>query len=134
MLKAFMRCLIVGASTLCVAQVFDATAQAQVASPPADMPANQSTSALFPLESRTFEIEETVNFDTVSESINNRTGRDSSAERKADELDMRSVPIIGELLDDEGNFDWGVDLPVSFNVGNVMGQTGLVLGADFPVN
>ncbi len=69
----------------------------------------------------------------VADSINAEFTDDPSADESAN-LNLADIPIIGDLLDAEGNFDWGMDLPISVNLGNVMGDYGLVFSADFAMD
>lgn len=69
----------------------------------------------------------------VADSINAGFADDQTTDESAD-LNLAEIPIIGDLLDAEGNFDWGMDLPISVNLGDVMGDYGLVLSADFAMD
>lgn len=128
MMKTLARRLIVGAFTLCSIQVLF-TAGAAIAQP---LPQSHSDSdALFPLEMRSFAIEsEALTLDMAGDRINTQFAKERAIAQETAGLDIEELPIIGELLDEEGNFDWGMDLPFSVEIGDVMGETGLVLSTD----
>ncbi|MGC1310354.1 MAG: hypothetical protein WA885_24250 [Phormidesmis sp.] len=127
MLKTFVHHLIFGMSAFCCTQTLAAvhspTAQAQA----------RPTASLLPLQPRTFEIEEGISFEAVSEGINTDMADSQFLKTSQPGLALDSLPLIGDLLDEEGNFDWGMNLPMTVNLGDVMGETGLVLGTDFSV-
>ncbi|MGI8934553.1 MAG: hypothetical protein ACR2FS_10815 [Phormidesmis sp.] len=137
MLKTSACRLIAGATTLCVVQMLSANrVWAQTSAP--DVPApSQREALLLPLEPGTMAIGEmemdAITHQRVADSINAEFTDDPSADESAN-LNLADIPIIGDLLDAEGNFDWGMDLPISVNLGNVMGDYGLVFSADFAMD
>ena len=132
MLKTLVRPLTVGASTFLIFQLVG-SAHTAIAQTPS--PLNPS---LWPLEARTFELQSnTPELDAVSNAINHQMADESSAEAESKSLNLEDLPIIGDFVDDfvdeEGNFDWGVDLPMDVSVGDVVGETGVILSTDFTV-
>lgn len=86
---------------------------------------------LLPLFPRYVEAPEpALSLDTIAADINGQLFHHRPL-ATAPGLDIESLPIIGELIDEAGNFDWGMSLPISIDLGNVMGQTGLIFSADF---
>ncbi len=70
----------------------------------------------------------------AAESINSEFASAKNPGAKSDELDLTGVPIVGEMLDENGKFDWGMDIPVSFDFGNLIGNPVLIVGTDFPTD
>ena len=132
MLKQFVYRMIAGVSTFCLVHaastvVYAQENDAQVSS----AESNQLVDFLLPLDARTIEIEsQPEGLDTVAHRINVGFAIAHTPPTEP----AYSLPIIGDLIDAEGNFDWGIDLPVSFNFGNVEGETGLVLSTDFALD
>ena len=133
MLKQFVYRMIAGVSTFCLVHaastvVYAQENDAQVSS----AESNQLVDFLLPLDARTIEIEsQPEESATVAHRINVGFAIARTSPTEPAGLALDSLPIIGDLIDAEGNFDWGIDLPVSFNLGNVEGETGLVLSTDF---
>ena len=129
MIKTLARCLMVGASTFCAVQGLF-TAGTAIAQPPTQRH-NRNSDHLFPLETRSFVIEsQALALDAVGDRINTQVSDERSAASETTGLDINELPIIGDLVDEDGNFDWGMDLPVSVEIGTVMGETGLVISTD----
>ena len=120
-----------------MAQPFWAVPRASAQAPPTNYPGSEpAAEVLLPLEDKAFGIEsQGLGLDAVADDINGWVvaDRDRSAG-----LGLEDLPLVGdlvsELVDEEGNVDFGMDLPVSIGLDNVMGETGLVLGADFAVD
>lgn len=92
------------------------------------------TSDLLPLTARRIESpSESIALDQVSESLNVQieNSRDTDTNQG---FQLGSLPIIGDLLDEAGNLDMGIDLPFDMTIGDVMGETGLVFSTDFTVD
>lgn len=120
--------LIVGASTLCFIPLLATATQAQ--SVPSHTISNSDAIAAWqPLEARSFVIEEGVSFDHVSASINSRLAGEGAPATKAVGIEIESLPLISELLDEEGNFDLG--LPFNVDMGDLMGESSIMVGTDF---
>ena len=76
---------------------------------------------------------QSVGLDQVSDTLNDQIESDQQANTK-DSLPLDSLPIIGELMDESGNFDIGIDLPFDVSINDVMGETGLIFSTDFTVD
>ena len=70
----------------------------------------------------------------AAESINIAFANSQNPEAKSGELDLAGVPILGEMLNENGKFDWGMDIPISFDFGNLIGNPVLIVGTDFPTD
>ena len=141
MIKTLIRRLIIGASTLCAFQVFvvagSALAQTALTDGQATSQASshQTRADLLPLETMSFEVEsEAMEMEDVSDRINTQFSDEHTEPDEPEGFNVKSLPIIGELVDEEGNFDWGVELPFSVDIGDVEGSTGVVLSTDFTTN
>lgn len=115
--------LIVGASTLCFIPLFSTAAYAQ------SSPASDAIAAWQPLEARTFVIEEGISLDHVSASINSHLSGEETVATKSVGIEIESLPVISDLLDEEGNFDLG--LPFNVDMGDLMGESFIMVGTDF---
>lgn len=128
--------LIAGASILCLMPMLSADSVWAQSEPNPSVPGSLEA-LLLPLEPGTMSIGE-VEIDaiarqSVADHINAGFADDQTTDESAD-LDLADIPIIGDLVDAEGNFDWGMDLPISVNLGDLMGDYGLVLSADFAMD
>ncbi|MEL6814071.1 MAG: hypothetical protein AAFP03_04560 [Cyanobacteria bacterium J06598_3] len=120
--------LIVGASTFCFIPLLATAAQAQ-ANPSHAMSDSAAIAAWQPLEARTFVIEEDVSLDHVSDSINSRLSGEETVATKSVGIDIESLPLVSEFLDEDGNFDLG--LPFSVDISDLMGESYFMVGTDF---
>ncbi len=136
MLRKFIYRMVAGASAFCLVHSISAAAFAQVSVPQVKtLGPDQSMNALLFLEARTVEVENPSNeLDDVAQSMNAGFAIAQSPQTQPADFALSSLPIIGELLNAEGNIDFGMELPVSFNVGSVMGETGLILSTDFTMD
>lgn len=128
--------LIAGASAFCLVHSVSAAACAQVSVPQmkTSVP-DQPVNALLFLEARTIEVESRSNsLSEAADNINAGFAIAQSPQTQPAGFALDSLPLISGLLDEAGNFDLGMDLPVSFNVGSVMGETGLILSTDFTMD
>ncbi len=55
----------------------------------------------------------------------------AEAAAKEGTLSLEDIPLIGNLIKNEGKIGMGGGIPMSFGVGNVMGSYGVVVNADF---
>ncbi len=69
--------------------------------------------------------------EAIALNINTQIASERAQLEVPEGMSLDQVPVVGDLLDEEGNFDWGVELPVSFGVADVMGSYGVVLSTDF---
>lgn len=99
-----------------------------------DSATGSATSELLPLTARTVGIpSEPMSLEQISDAFNMQMESNRYAEmNRGGQLD--SLPIIGDLLDESGNLDVGIDLPFDMSISDVMGETGLVFSTDFTVN
>ena len=67
----------------------------------------------------------------IAHSINAQAAADRTAASEPDSLALTSLPIVGDFINEDGSFDMGMDLPFAFNIGDVMGETGVVLSVTF---
>ena len=136
MLRTFVRSLIAGASTLCLMQMLSAETVWAQSAPTLPTPSPLEAS-LLPLEPGTIAVGEididAIAHQRVADSINAGFTDDQTTDKSAD-LNLAEIPIIGDLLDAEGNFDWGMNLPISVSLGDVMGDYGLVVSTDFAMD
>ena len=89
---------------------------------------------LLPLTSRHMAVtRERVGLIQVSNTLNERIEQSRHAGREGG-IQLDSIPIVGDLLDDAGNLDIGINLPFDVSIDDVMGETGLVLSTDFTVD
>ncbi|MGB3291625.1 MAG: hypothetical protein WBB01_01390 [Phormidesmis sp.] len=126
--------MVAGAFTFCLVHSVSTRVCAQEAAAQTETLPELSVEFLLPLEARTVEIESRIDsLEAIAHTINTDFAIAQSPTEPAG-LALDSLPIIGELIDAEGNFDWGIDLPIAFNVGSVMGDAGLILSADFAID
>lgn len=122
-----------GVSLLCALGLLmgAAPAQAQLAE---DTGLTQSTTdKLMPLTARQMGLpSEPVGLEQVSDTFNAQM--ESDRQDKAEGLQLDTLPIIGDLVDESGHLNMGVDLPFEMSISDVMGETGLVLSTDFTVD
>ena len=94
-----------------------------------------AASSLLPLENGEMSAHRTdTRLSEAAENINTAFLDSQNLGVKSDELDLAGVPIVGEMLDENGKFDWGMDIPVSFDFGNLIGNPVLIVGTDFPTD
>lgn len=94
-----------------------------------------AASSLLPLEDGKMSAHRTgTGLNEAAESINAAFIDAQNPGTKSDELDLLGVPIIGEMLNENGKFDWGMDIPVSFDFGDLIGNPVLIVGTDFPTD
>ncbi len=67
----------------------------------------------------------------IAHSINAQIAAERGVDSEPVGVVLTSLPIVGDLLNEDGSFDMGMDLPLVVNVGDVMGQTGMVLSITF---
>ncbi len=72
----------------------------------------------------------TVQLDAAARDINTQMVARSQLQASVG-FSLDQLPIVGELVDEKGNFDWGMELPISVNVGDVLGSYGVTVGTDF---
>ncbi|MFK8183928.1 MAG: hypothetical protein AB8B99_11185 [Phormidesmis sp.] len=96
-------------------------------------PAKASPSeSIGPLEARSLgEIGHTVNLDEMADSLNSQP---EEAEPEPVGLDLRRLPIIGRMIDDEGNLQFGRRVPVSVDFDDIEGGTSVMLEERFSIN
>lgn len=75
----------------------------------------------------------TVGLDEVIQGIDAEFASAQNPTDGADELALDSIPVVGALLNEEGKFDWGMDIPVTFDFGDLIGEPVLIVGTDFPI-
>lgn len=136
MLKKFVCRAVAGVSTFCLVYSVSAAAFAQVSAPQVKTSVpGQPMNALMFLEARTIEVESPFNeLDDVAQSMNAGFAIAQSPQTQPEGFTLDSLPLIGDLLNAEGNIDLGMELPVSLNVGSVLGETGLILSTDFTMD
>ncbi len=127
--------MIAGVSAFCLVQSVSAIACAQKITPQIKPSGpDPSVGSLLPLEARTVEIEsQSDSLESTAQTINAGFAIAHSSQSQSVGLALDSLPLIGDLINAKG-FDWGMDLPLSFNVGSVMGETGLILSTDFTMD
>ena len=98
-------------------------------------PIPNAASSLLPLEDGKMSAHRTgTGLSEAAESINSDFADSQNSGAKSNELDLAGVPIVGEMLSEDGKFDWGMDIPVSFDFGNLIGNPVLIVGTDFPTD
>lgn len=63
----------------------------------------------------------------TAESINTAFAKSQAPKTEPEVL----LPVVGELLNEEGKFDWGMDIPITFDFGDLIGNPVLIVGTDF---
>lgn len=129
MLNTLARCLMIGASIFCSAEVF-AIANVAKAEP---------VKSLLPLQTRTVEnASQGVVLEQVADSMNTQIAAEQAILNAPTGIRLDAIPIIKELVDQEGKIDTGVNvgsgMPISVGFGDLMGNGVLMLGTDFSVN
>ena len=128
--------LMISMAALCTFEAFVSAIPATASAPdnitvPDDI---TMTDELLPLSARAMDApRQSVGLDQVSDTLNDQIESDQQANTK-DSLPLDSLPIIGELMDESGNFDIGIDLPFDVSINDVMGETGLIFSTDFTVD
>lgn len=72
-----------------------------------------------------------VQLEAIALNINEQIANAHTQQDAPKGMSLDKVPVIGDLLDEEGNFDWGIELPFSVGVTDVMGSYGVVVSTDF---
>ncbi|MGB3573351.1 MAG: hypothetical protein WBG63_15075 [Phormidesmis sp.] len=72
-----------------------------------------------------------VQLEAIALNINEQIANAHAQQDAPKGMSLDQVPVIGDLLDEEGNFDWGIELPFSVGVTDVMGSYGVVVSTDF---
>lgn len=104
------------------------------AKPAIALPNPDSASSLLPLEEGRPAHPEAVELSATEEHINADFSESQNPEANSNELDIDKVPIVGDLLDENGKFNWGMDMPVTFDFGSLVGNPVLIVGTDFTVD
>lgn len=92
----------------------------------------ESSLTLLPLTAAQFETtHHALPLDVVNTHLNKQIAIARNQPTEPEGLSFDQIPLINELLDDEGNLDMGIELPFSVSVTDVMGSYGVVLSADF---
>ena len=120
-------------SLLSLATIFCTNSQTYAA------PIPDSASSLMPLEEgRPSNYSPSAELGAAEESINAEFANAQNPEAKADESGLVEMPFVSDLVDglmnENGKFDWGMDIPISFDFGNLLGEPVLIVGTDFPTN
>ncbi len=142
MLNTLVRSVMVGVSTFCFITLSTTAAQAQTSEPALTnlvaIGPVQPMAALLPLESRTLNIEtQRVGLDQVADNFNQQMAMDRAIAANPMGTFLKSLPLLSNFVDETGKLDMatdvdmGINLPISVDVSNVMGRTGLVLSTDF---
>ena len=133
MLKVSIRRLLLGASVVCgMSMVLNAGAiQAEVL-PNGALPVGDDSLILLPLEPMSMAVTaDAPQLDVIADSMNTQMADARSQPEEPTGFSLEQLPIVGDLVDEKGNFDWGMDLPVSVNVGDVLGAYGVTVDMDF---
>lgn len=98
-------------------------------------PIPDRASPLLPLEAgKMANPHQSAELDEVAQGINVAFDDAQNPKAETNELDLSGIPIVGEMLDENGKFDWGMDIPFSFDFGDLMGRPVVVVGTDFLTN
>ena len=112
-------------SLLSISSIFYTNEQTYAAPEP------DSAGALLPLEVGQLSARQpSAELGVAAENINAAFAKSQSPESEPEVL----LPIVGELLNEKGKFDWGMDIPVTFDFGDLAGNSVLVVGTDFKVD
>jgi hypothetical protein len=133
-----VRFLIVGGCFAAVSAI-SPVAQAQTSS------LDQPMASLLPLEARfslrTLSTEaQPMSLDKAADTFNQNMVTDRAIAANPMGQFLQSLPLISDFVDETGHLDLGTDfdmgsnLPISVDLGNVMGNTGLVFSTDFKLN
>jgi hypothetical protein len=106
---------------------------------------NQPMASLLPLEARfslrTLSTEaQPMSLDKAADTFNQNMVTDRAIAANPMGQFLQSLPLISDFVDETGHldlgtdFDMGTNLPISVDLGNVMGNTGLVFSTDFKLN
>ena len=94
---------------------------------------NQSAHLIGPLNSRT--VEKPTSNETYRETaadINSQMRQDQGTDSETEELDLQALPLIGDLVDENGNINLGGDLPIEVDFDSQTGAgTSLTIGREF---
>lgn len=133
-----VRSFMVGVCFVAVSAI-SPVAQAQTSS------SDRPMALLLPLEARfslrTLSTEaQPMSLDKAADTFNQQMVTDRAIAANPMGQFLQSLPLISDLVDETGNldlgtdFDMGTNLPISVDLGNVMGNTGLVFSTDFKLN
>jgi hypothetical protein len=133
-----VRSLMVGVCFAAVSAI-SPVAQAQTSS------LDQPMASLLPLEARfslrTLSTEaQPMSLDKAADTFNQNMVTDRAIAANPMGQFLQSLPLISDFVDETGHldlgtdFDMGTNLPISVDLGNVMGNTGLVFSTDFKLN
>ena len=87
-----------------------------------------------PLDARTVERTDTgMSYEDAADSINRQVAQVQQAQSEPSGLDLRELPLIGELLDEDGNVGFVNDIPLSVDFNDMEGGTSVVLEEQFTV-
>lgn len=126
--KVSVRRFLLGAAVVCgIPMILNAGAmQAQT------LPGGEASLALLPLKPMSMTVTyDAVQLDEIADGINIQMSDARSQPEEPTGFSLDQLPIVGDLVDEKGNFDWGMDLPVSINVGSVLGSYGVTVDMDF---
>lgn len=128
MLKTLTFRFVSGAFVLCVAELLGSAIAAQA----------RPVDSLLPLRTRTIEATgENVGYEEVADTMNTQIAEEQARLNEPVGLQLESIPIVNELINAAGELDtsfkMGGGVPLSVGVGDVMGNTGVVLSTDFKV-
>ena len=136
--QASVRRLLLGASIVCAVPMILSAGAMQAQSLPDEAitdgmpPIAEDSLVLLPLQS--VSVSETygaVPLDTIADDMNAQMADARSQPQEPTGFSLDQLPIVSDLVDEEGNFDWGMDLPVSINVSDVLGAYGVTVDMDF---
>ena len=133
-INVLVRRLLWGATTFCVlaAALSAKSAQAQVFL--LDDESDQLSVSTGLIESGPSELlQDSYRLSLISDRMNTTAAHAQSQRSEVPGLALAELPLIGDMLDDSGNLDLGIELPFSVNVTDVMGTYGMVLSADVSV-
>ena len=137
LLKASVCRLLSRVSIVCGGVIALSAGAVQAQSLPEDMvsepsPSEGTSLVLLPLEPVTMTVtHDAGRLDAVAQDMNTQMVAARSQPEEPTGFSLEQLPIVGDLVDEEGNFDWGMDLPVSVNVGDVLGSYGVTVDMDF---
>ena len=96
------------------------------------LPVGDDSLILLPLEPMSMAVTaDAPQLDVIADSMNTQMADARSQPEEPTGFSLEQLPIVGDLVDEKGNFDWGMDLPVSVNVGDVLGSYGVTVDMDF---
>ena len=90
-------------------------------------PIPERASSLLPLEEgKPSTYSPAAELSAAAESINAEFSNAQDPETEAEESGLSEMPFVSELvdglMDENGKFDWGIDIPISFDFGNLIGE------------